>query len=140
MTAGEFRFAFYPEDYEATVAFYRQDLQLEVLEAWDRGTHDRGTLFAAASGIIEAVQQPGEQAFARPRGALVIEVEDVDAWHALARSKGLPIEQEPTDKPWGHRDLRLIDPNGLVLVFFSSRSRSSPRSSDIPRCSTRPSV
>ena len=59
MAGGEFRLVFYTRDYEATVAFYRDGLELPIVGGWDRGPEDRGTLFQAAAGIIETLQAPG---------------------------------------------------------------------------------
>jgi hypothetical protein len=36
MREGQFRFAFFTPAYESTVAFYRDGLELPVLETWDR--------------------------------------------------------------------------------------------------------
>ena len=44
----EFRAAYFPRDYETTLAFYREGLELPVVESWDRGPSDRGTVFEAA--------------------------------------------------------------------------------------------
>ncbi len=49
MAKSEFRCVFFARDYESTVAFYRDGLELPVVETWDRGRDDRGTLFRAAS-------------------------------------------------------------------------------------------
>lgn len=117
---GEFRFACYAQDFDATVSFYRDDLALPIVDGWDRGPDDKGAIFSAASGLIEILMLPTGEDFVAPRGSLLIEVEDVDAWHDRAQQRGLRVEQQPTDKPWGHRDLVLVDPNGLRLVLFSS--------------------
>jgi len=117
---GEFRFAFYAHDYDATVSFYKDDLALPIVDGWDRGPDDKGAIFRAASGLIEILTLPAGKEFVAPRGSLLIEVEDVDACHDRAQQRGLRVTQQPTDKPWGHRDLVLADPNGLRLVLFSS--------------------
>jgi catechol 2,3-dioxygenase-like lactoylglutathione lyase family enzyme len=58
MSEGQFRFAFFTPAYEATVAFYRDGLELQVAETWDRNPEDRGTIFRAASGLIEVMALP----------------------------------------------------------------------------------
>jgi catechol 2,3-dioxygenase-like lactoylglutathione lyase family enzyme len=58
MGKGQFRFAYFTPKYEETVAFYRQGLELQSIEAWDRTPDDRGTLFGAASGVIEVLALP----------------------------------------------------------------------------------
>jgi uncharacterized glyoxalase superfamily protein PhnB len=126
VSSGQFRFAYFTPEYDATVAFYRDDLELTVLESWDRGTDDRGTLFEAASGIIEVLLRPKSQSPShlfderRPQGAfMVIEVTDVEQAYQRAVARRLSIQQELTTQPWGHRSFCLREPNGLTLYLFS---------------------
>src|SRR5712675_1731871 len=95
VTIGQFRFAYFTPLYEATVAFYRDGLDLPVIEAWDRSPEDRGTLFGAASGLIEVLALPqsgrADHLFdARPpQGAfMVIEVNEVVASYQRVKEKG----------------------------------------------------
>jgi hypothetical protein len=105
---------------------YRDDLQLAVVESWDRSTDDRGTLFAAASGMIEVVSRPKSPGSShlcddRPpqRAFMVIEVPDVERAYRRVVARNLPIRQELTTQPWGHRAFCLREPNGLTLYVFS---------------------
>jgi uncharacterized glyoxalase superfamily protein PhnB len=122
---GQFRFSYFTPKYNATVAFYRDDLQLAVLESWDRSADDRGTLFAAASGIIEVLLWSEAGSSHRwddrpPQGAfMVIELPDVEQGYQSAVERGLPIQQHLTTQPWGHRSFCLREPNGLILYLFS---------------------
>ena len=59
MGSNQFRFGYFTPKYEETVAFYRDGLELPSIEAWDRTADDRGTLFGAASGVIEVLALPG---------------------------------------------------------------------------------
>jgi hypothetical protein len=128
MAKQQFRLAYFSAKYEGTVAFYRDGLELLVLESWDRGEHDRGTLFAAAAGVIEVLARPkvGEPLSLfwddrPPQGVfMVLEVEAVDDHFRRAVAKGLPIKQELTDQRWGHRSFCLLEPNGLTLYIFSA--------------------
>ena len=120
LPAGEFRLVFVPRNYEASVAFYRDGLALPVDHDWDYGGGDRGTVFKAASGMIELLGQTVGSTYVRPQGVIVlIQVEDVDRWPQLARERGLTVMQEPTSYPWGHRVMRLADPDGMVVSLFS---------------------
>ena len=126
MERRQFRCVFNAKDYEASVTFYRDGLGLEVVSAWDRGPGDRGTLFRAATGIIEVVSRsglPGPDAASRqvaPQGvSVMIEIDDVEAFHSHCQAKGLPIDEPLKDLPWGHRRFSLTDPDGLRLQFFS---------------------
>jgi catechol 2,3-dioxygenase-like lactoylglutathione lyase family enzyme len=125
MSAGQFRFAYFTPHYEATVAFYQDGMALPIIETWDRHPDDRGTLFGAASGMIEVLAFPSSGTSSHlwnerpPQGAfMVIEVDEVEARYQRVVDKGLPITQGLTDQDWGHRSFCVRDPNGLTLYFF----------------------
>jgi PhnB protein len=46
--------------------------------------------------------------------ALYLWVEDVDATYARALEAGAKSESDPEDKPYGHRNAGVIDPNGVT--------------------------
>lgn len=50
---------------------------------------------------------------------MVIEVDDVDAFHARVAGNGVAIERSLQDQTWGHRSLVISEPNGLRLYFYS---------------------
>ena len=123
----EFRFIIITEKYDDTISFYRDSLDFPVIETWDQGTSDRGTLFEASSGIIEVIATPlfSDPAAelltpGRPQGATVgIEVEDVDKWYEKVRVKRLPIKRGLSDLPWEHRGFSVTDPNQIAVYIFS---------------------
>jgi len=51
------------------------------------------------------------------------EVEDVDAYYVNLLEQGVTVLTEPTDQPWGWRDLSVTDPDGYRLVFWSVPKR-----------------
>ena len=57
--------------------------------------------------------QAGGQWKPRP-AALYLWVDDVDATYARALKVGATSESEPEDKPYGHRNAGVIDPNGVT--------------------------
>jgi catechol 2,3-dioxygenase-like lactoylglutathione lyase family enzyme len=124
----QFRFCYFTLEYEKTLAFYRDGLGLPLVDSWDRSPDDRGSLFAAASGLIEVIVRPtGPSSHLwderPPQGAsMVIEVPDVDAVHRRALDRGLPVTQAPTNQSWGHRSFCVREPNGLTIYFFSELS------------------
>jgi catechol 2,3-dioxygenase-like lactoylglutathione lyase family enzyme len=131
MTSGQFRFAYFTPHYDATIAFYRDGLELPVVEAWDRAPDDRGTIFGAASGLIEVLALPqgghSDHLFdARPpQGAfMVMEVNDVADCFRRVREKGLDIQQDLKDQDWGHRNFCVRDPNGLTIYIFSEGGKA----------------
>jgi catechol 2,3-dioxygenase-like lactoylglutathione lyase family enzyme len=120
---GEFRFVFYPGEYERSVEFYRDRLGLRVTGGWDRAPGDRGVLFEAAGGIIEILEDPGDPQAPHeagpPRGGwIAIEVDDVDSAYEQANARGLAVEEGLEDKPWGHRAFAVRDPDGLLVVLY----------------------
>ena len=46
--------------------------------------------------------------------ALYLWVENVDATYARALQAGATSESEPEDKPYGHRNAGVVDPNGVT--------------------------
>lgn len=131
MSQGQFRFAYFTPLYEETILFYRDVLGLPILESWDRNPEDRGTVFSAASGMIEVLAVPGKSEVSSlwderpPQGAfMVIETNPVEALYHRAVETGLPIHQELKDQSWGHRSFCVREPNGLILYFFSEIARS----------------
>ncbi len=129
--SGQFRFSYFTADYAATVAFYKDGLELPVIGSWDRNPDDRGTLFGAASGIIEVLVLPQTTELSHlfdsrpPQGAfMVVEVDDVEREYRRAVDKGLPITQTLTDQEWGHRSFCVTEPNGLTLYLFNEIPKS----------------
>lgn len=117
---GQFRLVYIPKDFQAAAAFYRDGLSLPVDHEWDYGGGDQGVVFIAGSGMIELLGQAPGSAYVEPRGiSALIQVEDADRWYQMALARSLKVVQEPTSYPWGHRVVRLADPDGLVLSFFS---------------------
>jgi catechol 2,3-dioxygenase-like lactoylglutathione lyase family enzyme len=122
----QFRFGYFTERFDETVAFYRDGLGLPVLESWDRDEDDRGILLAAGAGVIEVQflsrRKPLEHVWddRPPQGAfMAIETGDLEAVYRTACERGLAIQQAMTSQPWGHRSFCLREPNGLTLYIFS---------------------
>jgi len=53
---------------------------------------------------------------------LTIEMEDVDSWYKKIKKRGIPIEVEMRDEPWGDRHFAIIDPNGIGIDFVHHTS------------------
>ena len=65
---------------------------------------------------------PSQQPFFHPafqgQGVyLTIEVEDVDDLYADLKTKGVHIEVDIRDEPWGDRHFAIQDPNGIGIDF-----------------------
>ncbi|WP_341366188.1 VOC family protein [Yoonia sp. BS5-3] len=76
------------------------------------------TLAAGTDGPVQiSVAREGGSGTAVPD--VSIEVDDVDALYAKARSRGHTIVYPLTDEPWGVRRFYLRDPAGKVLNILS---------------------
>jgi lactoylglutathione lyase len=116
----------YVGDLERSIAFYREMVGLQ-LKLQDRGYAEfvtEGTKF----GLFERAKLPeliGRVARAGgPGGEVAFLVEDVDAESARLRAAGAQILAGPTDRPWGHRTLHLLDPDGFVVEFAQEIERA----------------
>lgn len=116
-TQREFRYYYFTPLYDEAVAFYRDLLGLEVVNAWDRGPDQRGTVFLSPNGVGLLEVEAGEAS--GPAGGIYMEMDDVDAWYAELTSRGVPVSQELGDTSYGHRQFWIVDPAGLEIGFFS---------------------
>lgn len=123
--AGQFKFIFVTKKYEATLAFYRDGLELPLVDRWDHGLHERGAEFLAGAGSImfsALTPQSGHTLGFQSdvQGISIgIEVADVGAWYQQVCTNELPISQELARFPWGEQGFTLTDPNGIGVYIFS---------------------
>jgi uncharacterized glyoxalase superfamily protein PhnB len=123
--AGQFRFIFVTKKFDATLAFYRDDLGLPLLESWDHGLQERGAELQAGSGTIMFTALSPLSGYtlglsADQNGVSIgLEVQDVETWYQQAVKKKLAISQKLGQYPWGERGFTLTDPNGIGVYIFS---------------------
>jgi hypothetical protein len=127
--ANQFRCAFFKEEYETTVDFYRCLPGFTVGEFWDRAVDDKGTIFIINSGMIEVLTMPRHNedwvwSRERPKGfSIIIQLDDVNSFYEQILGKNIFIEVDIADMDWGHRSFQISDPNGVRLYFFSEIAR-----------------
>ena len=100
--------------FDESRAFYTEVLGFEI--AMDMGWI---VTFASLTNPTAQVTLLGEPDSATPHPNISIEVADVDAIHARAVARGLPIVYPLTDEPWGVRRFFIADPNGTVINVMS---------------------
>ena len=49
---------------------------------------------------------------------LFVWIRDVDAYYTEIRSRGVEIERDPANQPYGIRDFSLLDCNGHLRIVF----------------------
>jgi lactoylglutathione lyase len=119
----------YVWDLEASIAFYRDVIRLP-FKFQDAGYADFATQ-ATRFGLLERSRLPdliGRQATdGGPAGEVLFLVDDVDADSERLRSPGVQILTGPVDRPWEHRTLHLLDPDGFVVELAQEIPRARPR-------------
>lgn len=99
-----------PVDYERSVAFYRDVVGLHIYREW--GT---GTVFVLGGGLLELSRSGGP--VTEDKLSLWLQVRDVDAEFARLAAAGVEQVEPPVGQPWGLREARVRDPDGLMLVL-----------------------
>jgi len=114
-------------DPELALAFYRDTLGLELRNDVARGDFRWLTVGAASQPSVAIVLtnylngSPADHdalAALLAKGALNgvhFRTDDLDATFAKLQAASAEIVQEPTDQPWGTRDLAVRDPSGNMV-------------------------
>ena len=104
------RVLYRPVDYERSVAFYRDVVGLQIFREWATGT-----VFFLGGGLLELSRSAGP--VPDDKISLWLQVRDVDAEFARLEAAGVTAVEGPVDEPWGLREARVRDPDGLMLVL-----------------------
>jgi catechol 2,3-dioxygenase-like lactoylglutathione lyase family enzyme len=115
------------DDPDVALAFYRDTLGLELRNDVARGDFRWITVGAVSQpgvAIVLTNYLNGGPADADALAALIAKgalngvhfhSDDLDADFEVLRAAGAEIVQEPTDQPWGTRDLAVRDPSGNLV-------------------------
>jgi catechol 2,3-dioxygenase-like lactoylglutathione lyase family enzyme len=106
--------------FDASLAFYRDVIGLEVVEEWTDAGHG-ATLSAGGPARVELIDLP-ERARRVENDSLFIglQVSAVEEIHERAKTAGVEIVREPADRPWGGRGLVIRDPNGVAVNVYTA--------------------
>ncbi len=108
------RFMLHPRDFDRSVGFYRDVLGLHPMREFGQGD-SRGIVFFLGGGYLELTGRQIDPP--APSTELWIQVRDVREAERELRAAGIPIIESADEKPWGLIELRVSDPNGLVLIL-----------------------
>ena len=118
-----------PRDPGRSVEFYERVLELPVYREFGTGS-SRGVVFFLGGGFLEVSGRGG--AAATELAQLWLQVRSVADVHRQLADAGVPIDEAPEQKPWGLREMRARDPDGLILIFVEVPAdhplRRDPRS------------
>jgi catechol 2,3-dioxygenase-like lactoylglutathione lyase family enzyme len=122
----ELRVALTAEDYDRTLAFYRDVLGLPLVETWEEAG-GRGAVLDAGRATLEVLSashadlvdriETGEPIGTRVR--LALEVDDSAETAEKLVAAGAELVGGPVVTPWAHRNVRLRDPDGMQLTLFT---------------------
>ncbi|ORB62605.1 VOC family protein [Mycolicibacterium tusciae] len=97
-----------PADYERSLTFYRDEIGLAI--ARDYGA---GTVFYAGQSLIEIAGHGTPTA----GGTMWLQVRDIYATEQELTGRGVPIDREARQEPWGLHEMHVTDPDGTLLIF-----------------------
>lgn len=103
-----------PADFDRSFRFYAETLGLHVYRQWGGGP-DRGVVFFLGGGFLEL--SGSSDAPSSEKVSLWLQVRDVDDVGRELGEAGVEVVEPPVDKPWGLREMRVQDPDGVRLVI-----------------------
>jgi len=103
-----------PTDFEQSFRFYAEILDLDIYREWVSGS-TRGVVFFLGGGFLEL--SGSSEAPCSEKVSLWLQVRDVNAVGRELEDSGVDIVEAPVDKPWGLREMRVQDPDGVRLVI-----------------------
>jgi predicted enzyme related to lactoylglutathione lyase len=103
-----------PSNFERSFRFYAQTLGLHIYREWRSGS-TRGVVFFIGGGFLEL--SGSSDVPSSEKVSLWLQVRDVDAVRRELEDSGVDIVEAPVDKPWGLREMRVQDPDGVELII-----------------------
>jgi catechol 2,3-dioxygenase-like lactoylglutathione lyase family enzyme len=94
--------------------FYAQTLGLHIYREWGSGS-TRGVVFFLGGGFLEL--SGSSKVPSSEKVSLRLQVRDVDADGRELEDSEVGMIEPPVDKPWGLRETRIQDPDGVRLVI-----------------------
>ena len=120
------RFELFVREMAAAVAFYTGVLGFDLIrEEPGYSSLRRGEVLLGLGPISKLPAEGGyfTRDIAQRRLGLgveiVLEVDDLDAYHARVLSSEYEISESLRERPWGLRDFRVVDPDGYYLRITS---------------------
>ena len=108
--------------FDASLAFYRDVIGLEVVEEWTDAGHG-AVLSAGGPARVELIDLP-ERARVNTESMFIgLQVGDIDGLYERATAAGHEIIREPADRPWGGRGFVVRDPNGVAINIYTAYDR-----------------
>lgn len=119
----------YVQDLDASIRFYRDIVGIPFkFSEHGYAEFDAG---GVKLGLYDRARLPdliGPEAAERPLPSeILVPVEDADAEADRSRATGAKVLWGPVDRPWGHRTVHVLDPDGNVVELAQAIPRERPR-------------
>ena len=108
--------------FDASLAFYRDVIGLEVVEEWTDAGHG-AVLSAGGPARVELIDLPERARVDTESLFIGLQVATIDGIHERATAAGHEIIREPADRPWGGRGFVVRDPNGVAINIYTAYDR-----------------
>jgi catechol 2,3-dioxygenase-like lactoylglutathione lyase family enzyme len=117
----------YVAELDRSLAFYRDALGFKVIETYP-GAYARLKSPSGTTSIALHVLEKGQGLDPKLEGMrLYFEVKALDRFCAALAVKGVSLEQQPKDMPWGWRHAYLRDPDGhQISLYWAGAKRFKP--------------
>ncbi len=110
-------------DLGASIAWYRDVMGFVVAREIEHEGQRVGAMMSAGGVQILLGQDDFAKGRDRQKGIgfrlYCVSEKDVDELAAEIKARGGILDQEPTDQPWGARDIAVVDPDGFKISIPS---------------------
>lgn len=108
--------------FDASLAFYRDVIGLEVVEEWTDAGHG-AVLSAGGPARVELIDLPERARVDTESMFIGLQVGTIEGLYERATAAGHEIIREPADRPWGGRGFVVRDPNGVAINIYTAYDR-----------------
>ena len=109
-----------PENFEASLAFYRDVLGWSVTDTWGGNGASRGAVLSGGGMKVVIAERSSPTDTGRPN--VHLDIHDVDKRFEKL-PKGAHVVQEPQATHWGTRWFVVKDPDGNLIAFEEVHGR-----------------
>ncbi len=116
-------------DLGASIAWYRDVMGFVVAREIEHEGQRVAAMISAGSVQFMLGQDDFAKGRDRQKGIgfrlYCVSEQDIDELAAGIKARGGTLDQEPTDQPWGARDLAVSDPDGFKITISSGTGEES---------------
>ena len=108
-------------DLETSLVWYRDVVGFAVEERWEKDGKLAGVSLRAGKATFMLGQDDWMKGRDRKKGEgfrlYCTTTQDIDALAKKIEGRGGKLDQQPTDQPWGMRDIAMTDPDGFKITI-----------------------